>query len=481
VGVARTLALATVALSLAVPAAARAATITTTPKDSTGNSRNLHWDFDALPVGTSCELTGPEGQVDQIPATCTSPYEFTLAAGAPDGQYTFTVTDLAGSDSATYTLDTFVATPSVTGSPASPGNDPTPAWQFSPGDSEAVTFECRLQPASSTFTPCASGDGLATAGDGRYTFELQAVDGLGNRSAPVSRPYTLDTTAPAAPAITGGPPERSSEQSAAFTFTAESGSATECRLERDGAVAFDWTACSSPWSYGLLTQPDGSYLFSVRARDQVGNTGPAATRGFVLDRSVPGGQPQEAPGPLLRPGVCVNLFEGTARADRITGSEFGDVLLGAAGNDRLDGAGGDDCVLGDEDDDLLLGGPGNDDVRGLVGDDVLRGGRDNDRLAGGTGDDRASGSLGDDRVTGGTGADRLSGGAGTDTLLGGTGMDTLAGGAGADILRSGSGNDSVSTRDGAADQVNCGAGADRVKADRSDKLKGCEKRSFRRT
>src|SRR4051794_15565710 len=162
------------------------------------------------------------------------------------------------------------------------------------------------------------------------------------------------------------------------------------------------------------------------------------------------------PGRVLRPGTCLNEFDGTLNRDVIDGSGFGDVLLGGGGNDRLDGLAGDDCVLGDEGEDQLFGGAGADDVRGLAGNDTLDGGSGNDTL------------------DGGTGFDTLTGDAGNDSLIGGTGNDTLTGGRGRDIFVGGDGNDSIKARDGVREIVNCGRGVDRVRADRSDRLTACE-------
>ena len=89
-----------------------------------------------------------------------------------------------------------------------------------------------------------------------------------------------------------------------------------------------------------------------------------------------------------------------------------------------------------------------------------------DRLVGLAGDDLLSGYAGNDALVGGPGNDRLRGGTGNDRLDGGTGVDTYAGGAG---------NDWINAADGRAETVSCGSGRDRARADRADKLTGCEK------
>jgi Ca2+-binding RTX toxin-like protein len=62
-------------------------------------------------------------------------------------------------------------------------------------------------------------------------------------------------------------------------------------------------------------------------------------------------------------------------------------------------------------------------------------------------------------------------------LLGGLGNDTIATGAGKSLtVDAGAGNDSVDSKNGKRETVVCGLGADTVKADKRDKLKGCERR-----
>ena len=104
----------------------------------------------------------------------------------------------------------------------------------------------------------------------------------------------------------------------------------------------------------------------------------------------------------------------------------------------------------------------------------LRGGPRADRLIGGPRADRLWGLGGDDVLLGRRGADTLLGGAGRDLLIGGAGQDLLSGGPGRDRLQGGPGADRLRLRDGARDVVDCGAGVDRVLADRRDVLHRCE-------
>lgn len=110
---------------------------------------------------------------------------------------------------------------------------------------------------------------------------------------------------------------------------------------------------------------------------------------------------------------------------------------------------------------------GNDTVTvgaGIMGV-AIHGGQGNDSLTGGSGNDTLFGGQGADVLIGTTGDDQLFGGAGNDTLQGGAGNDTLTGGDGDDSMRSGTGSDVFFARDGFADTVIGGGGADSAQID----------------
>ena len=85
------------------------------------------------------------------------------------------------------------------------------------------------------------------------------------------------------------------------------------------------------------------------------------------------------------------------------------------------------------------------------------------------------GGDGADTLTTGDAADVVDGGPGNDRMAAGAGADVVTGGGGVDEIDAGAGDDDVRVRDGLADTVRCGAGADRVDADGFDTLAGdCE-------
>lgn len=90
--------------------------------------------------------------------------------------------------------------------------------------------------------------------------------------------------------------------------------------------------------------------------------------------------------------------------------------------------------------------------------------------------DKLRGTPAGDALRGRGGRDSLRGKAGEDCLAGGRGADRLNGGPDADDIAAGRGKDRIDARDGERDLVRCGRGADRVKADPRDRLRGCERK-----
>ena len=130
----------------------------------------------------------------------------------------------------------------------------------------AAAFECRLDGAA--FAACDNPYiDFGPVADGSHTFEVRAVDSLGNTDAsPASYTWTIDTTVPDT-TITASPADPSSDDTPSFEFTStEGGSSFECRL---GSAAF--APCETPLTYSGPAA-DGSHTFEVRAIDSLGNT-----------------------------------------------------------------------------------------------------------------------------------------------------------------------------------------------------------------
>ncbi len=114
---------------------------------------------------------------------------------------------------------------------------------------------------------------------GQHTFEVRAADWSGNFSAVLTWKWTVDKVAPDT-SLLSGPAGTVASRSVGFNFVANEAGSFRCTLN---AVA---TLCSSPQSYPNLA--DGTYTFSVAARDVAGNLDLSpATRTFTVDTVAP--------------------------------------------------------------------------------------------------------------------------------------------------------------------------------------------------
>ena len=95
-------------------------------------------------------------------------------------------------------------------------------------------------------------------------------------------------------------------------------------------------------------------------------------------------------------------------------------------------------------------------------------------IAGGTavlarsGAEASGATIGPDLLIGTADADTIDGLAGDDTIKGAGGGDLLTGGPGFDLIYGGTGADLIRARDDRLDQIDCGAGIDRVIVDRAE-------------
>jgi hypothetical protein len=251
-------------------------TITSGPADPT-SATSASFGFTSEPGATfQCQLDGGAW------AACTSPKSY---SGLTAGSHSFQVraTDTAGNVDATpasrtWTVDTAAPETTISSGPADPTNSSDAS--FGLGSNAGASFDCQLD--GSGWLPCSSPKGYSGLGEGNHSFQVRATDTAGNVDAsPASRSWTIDLTAPQT-TIGSGPADPSNSSGASFGFSSDEANSTfECQLDGGG-----WAACSSPNSYGGLS--DGSHTFQVRATDAAGNqdTTPA-TSTWTIDTVAP--------------------------------------------------------------------------------------------------------------------------------------------------------------------------------------------------
>lgn len=174
---------------------------------------------------------------------------------------------------------------------------------------------------------------------------------------------------------------------------------------------------------------------------------------------------------------------GGSAADAIAGGPDASTIAGGAGGDTLRGGAAADVLFGGTESDAT--GSGDDTLDGGGGPDVLRGGDGVDAVSYATRgvpvavslDDVANdGQAGEgdnvrgdvEAIVGGAAGDTLTGSTGGNAIDGGGGGDTITGGDATDAILGGEGDDVIQARDGAADAIECGSGADTVVGDTID-------------
>ncbi|HWK30335.1 MAG TPA: choice-of-anchor Q domain-containing protein [Solirubrobacter sp.] len=292
-------------------------TITTGPSGTVADA-DVTFQFSASEPGISpvCRLSGP-GQSGGFTACYKSnaqPY-----SGLANGTYTFSVRDAAFPSgpvaSRTFTVAALDTT--ITSGPAGPTNDATPAFTFTASEAGA-TFECQVD--GGRFTACTSPFTLPALADGPHAFAVRAIDVTGKvDSTPATRDFTVDTTPPAAPVVTGGPDGATTDASPAFTFTATE--TVSCRLDGPDGVAGTFAPCASPETFSGLRP--GAYVFTVRSVDAAGNQ-QTTSRAFTV--TLPQ-QATPAPTPSPTPTVTPTATPGPVAGKSVGAKPVGGTVL----------------------------------------------------------------------------------------------------------------------------------------------------------
>jgi len=251
---------------------------------------------------------------------CTSPQSLT---GLTTGVYTFSVRaiDAVGNVDPTpatrsWTVDATPPDTSILSGPTGVISATSVTFTFSSTETGS-TFQCRLNTGS--FVSCSSPYTITGLTDGAQTFEVRAIDGVGNVDpTPATQSWTVDTQPPET-TITGDPADGSTTgPSVTFNFTSsETGSTFECSLDSG-----PFLPCTSPQ---ILSLSNGSHTFSVRAIDAVNNIDPTpATRTWTVDAIPPAvtSVTSTTPNGVYGVGATINVMVNFSESVTLTGGSL---------------------------------------------------------------------------------------------------------------------------------------------------------------
>lgn len=190
------------------------------------------------------------------------------------------VDDNAAPLTASANLQVKIATPPITkldGAPSAQTDDATPSFAFS-ATPAGSTFECRID--GGAWAACTSPYAAPALADGPHIFDVRATSQGIADPQPAHADFTVDTAAPARPAILTGPPSTGSPSTATLTFNGEPGGSFECRI--DGGT---WAPCAGTVTYTALKA--GRHVVEVRQVDAAGNAGEPVADAFVVGPAAP--------------------------------------------------------------------------------------------------------------------------------------------------------------------------------------------------
>ena len=214
--------------------------------------------------------------------SCVSPVEIVDVA---HGEHEFRIeaTNALGvfnAEAAVFVFETDLIAPETTlvGTPDLLEDTTDAEFEFIADDS-ATVFLCAVD--GEDFVSCDSPYLISDLADGEHTFEVMAVDGVGNiEPEPATFSWTVDTLAPET-TITSTPDSRVASLSATFTLASNEPGTFMCRV-----VPAAFAACDA--SHEVTVPGDGEYTFEAYAIDEYGNADPTpASFTWTVDTAPP--------------------------------------------------------------------------------------------------------------------------------------------------------------------------------------------------
>jgi MYXO-CTERM domain-containing protein len=335
-----------------VDTAAPAAPVVLTPADgSTTNDNTPAYSGTAEPNSTVTVIVDGVS-VGTTTASAAGTWSLTPTGGLASGPHTVraTATDAAGNTSPDSNTNTFIvdADPPATPVVLTPANgsvtsDTTPTYSGT-GEAGSTINVIVDGVAVGTTTVDAAGNWSFTPvvplADGAHAVRATATDSGGNTSPDSNtNNFTVDTTAPAAPAvITPADGSLINDSTPTYSGTAEPNSTVTVIV--DGASVGTTTAdATGAWSFTPTTAlADGSHSVRATSTDAAGNTSPSSnTNTFTLDTAAPAAPVVLTPANGSTTSDTTPAYSGTAEPNSpvtiiVDGTPVGTATADAAGN-----------------------------------------------------------------------------------------------------------------------------------------------------
>ena len=173
--------------------------------------------------------------------------------------------------------------PALTGGPRGLTNTASPTFSWT-GDQPGFSWQLF---AAGNDTALQGATGAATQAtvpgltDGDYTFRVSQVNAYGQEGDEAVQTFTVDTTPPGAPPITGRPPYPTNNPTPTFTWATEPGASSRWQvLGPGGNVLQQSDTPGTTATVGALA--NGAYVFRVTQIDAAGNASPATSDPFSI-------------------------------------------------------------------------------------------------------------------------------------------------------------------------------------------------------
>lgn len=229
----------------------------------------------------------------QIATPTTNTYSDTVSS---DSTYSYTIesVDASGNSSTVSSASSVVVDTSPPPVPTNPsvtgGNSISLTWSASSGASTYGVYRNGSQISSSSSTSFSE-----TPADGTYTYTVTALDVYSNESAQSSGvTTTVDNTPPAVPTVTVSASTGSRVVTVAWDFISD---AVAFEIKRNGTSL---TITASGTSYHDTVPADGTFIYTVRAKDATGNWSSFSTGQQIVIDTLPPDVPTNIHGSATR-------------------------------------------------------------------------------------------------------------------------------------------------------------------------------------